>query len=303
MNDSTEDEPWLHPDLAERLLDGREITQHAQDSEGGTGSDPRITGLARLLAVADGTPAGRDDDERAALRAFAEEFAPAPAPDPMRSGAPGRGLRRAFRGSRTAKVVIGGAAAAFALGGVAIAAQVGALPHPFGAGSATSAPGSPAGTSTMSPGSAGAPGPQGTPGPAATTTGAGRQTPTASGHTTSAAGVPGLKGLCESYVKSVVQARKLDSSSQERLEQAAGGAGKVDAYCARLTGTSAGHGKSPTNKPSAAKPRATGAPASPSSAAGAPTAEAPDPRPSGHGRAAGRPAQGDGGPLVQVARP
>ncbi|MEU6855099.1 hypothetical protein ABZ901_34880, partial [Actinacidiphila alni] len=77
MNDSPQDESWLRPDLAERLLDGEPI---APEGAPGTDADPRIAALARLLAAADSTPPGRAADEQAVLRAFAEEFAAAPAP-------------------------------------------------------------------------------------------------------------------------------------------------------------------------------------------------------------------------------
>ncbi|SHN37653.1 hypothetical protein [Actinacidiphila paucisporea] len=238
MKDSPEDEPWPAPDLAERLLDGKEIAQES------AGSDPRIADLARLLTAADGTLAGRADDERAALQAFAREFTQAPAQ--ARGGVSGRSVRRSVRGSRGAKAMIGGAAALFALGGVAIAAQTGALPRPFHSGTsapvtgkATTAPATPSNRQSI-PKATGAtrrPAPFSPP------------PVTHPQHTTGAPEVPGLKGLCESHLKAAQRGRSLDSPSLSRLEEAAGSAAGVDAYCSALTSQPGGHTPSPASHP------------------------------------------------------
>ncbi|MEU6854989.1 hypothetical protein ABZ901_34300, partial [Actinacidiphila alni] len=165
----------------------------------------------------------------------------------------------AVPGSRTAKVLIGGAAAVFALGGVAIAAQRGALPHPFGSGGG--APASATATAPRTP--SGVPGTRDTspPGPGTTTDAAHTAPPpsvlpppTPPAHTTGPPAVPGLKGLCQSYANAAAHRHALDAPSQARLEKAAGGPEKVAAYCARLTGTPAAHGRpttAATGKPTA----------------------------------------------------
>jgi uncharacterized membrane protein YgcG len=252
MQDSPEDEGWPDPGLAERLLDGEEIAE----------PDPRTAALARLLAAADATVAGRPDDERAALRAFAREFAGAG----TGSTRPRR-LRALVRGSRTARVMIGGAVAALTLGGVAIAAQSGALPHPFHSRGDGGAPSEPPAMTSSAPRtsvprtSVGTPAAPGTHGPTPTATGTVRPTRVPSSgpasppaYATGAPDTAGMKGLCTSYANAERQGRKLDTPAQARLARAAGGASEVDAYCARLTGTAVVHGKpSADPRPSASK--------------------------------------------------
>lgn len=235
MNDSPEHERWLDADTAERILNGQDITQ----------ADHRTTDLARLLAAADGTAAGRPEDERAALHAFAQQQAAA-----------GRTVRSPFRPtvreSRTAKVVIGGVAAVFALGGVAIAAQTGTLPHPFHSGPLGPKPAPATATATATRTGTAVTGPPGArnsrPTAADTTKPSAPLPPTPvshPGHTTGAPEVPGAKGLCESYLKAAQGGARLDSPSMARLEEAAGSAGEVDAYCVGLTGHPAAHTPSP----------------------------------------------------------
>jgi hypothetical protein len=177
-------------------------------------------------------------------------------------------------------VMIGGAAVVLALGGVAIAVQTGALPHPFRSASTASAPRPSTATHAVPRAPESPPGAVGAPPPTHTAAGV-HSAPTSStrpssssAHTTGAPAVPGLKGLCESYVKAARQGRKLDVPSQARLEQAAGGASEVDAYCARLTGATVVHG---------------GSSAASSQASSSPAAKATALRSSGHGQARTRP--------------
>ncbi|MEU6853229.1 hypothetical protein ABZ901_25280 [Actinacidiphila alni] len=268
MNDSPEHELWLRPDLAERLLDGAEFT-----GEDASAADPRIAGLARLLAAADGTAPGRAADERAVLRAFAGEFAPVPRHRP----------RRTVRGPRSAKVLIGGAAAVFALGGAAIAAQSGALPHPFGSGGATPATSSAAPVPHTSGSAADTPA---TSRPAPVTTRprtVDGQTPGSappSAHPAGSPAVPGLKGLCEAYAEAARQGREPDPSSLARLAQAAGGTNGIDAYCAELTGTTVVPGKPTTTKSAPTKSAPTKSAPAKAAPTQAPAARTPEPRPS-----------------------
>lgn len=255
MNDSPEHQRWLDADTAERILNGQDVPR----------PDRRIADLARLLAAADSTEAGRPEDERAALRAFAQAQPRAQVEARVQveaqAGLSGRAVRPSFRRtlreSRTAKVVTGAVAAVFALGGVAVAAQTGALPHPFRSGTVGPEP-APASATRTDTAVAGTPGARGShPAAAATTKPPAPVSPqpvspppvSHPGYTAAAPGVPGVKGLCESYLKAAQGGRRLDSPSMSRLEEAAGGAGGVDAYCAGLTGHPAGRPPAPAPHP------------------------------------------------------
>ncbi|MFD3452725.1 hypothetical protein ACFWVC_11110 [Streptomyces sp. NPDC058691] len=237
MNDSREHEEWMDAALVERLLDGDDVAQ----------SDDRVADLARVLTAAAEPVPGNPEHERAALAAFRE------ARDAYQEGAARTASWRPWRGrqggqktrrQRRLKAVIGGAAAVFVLGGVAIAAQTGTLlpgPLPSGPGTPTRVPSATAsgvGTATAHPhatsGSA----------PATASPRTSRRTSPAPTHPGGAPVTPpaaALKGLCESYVKAAAHGKSLESSSKARLERVAGGKGEVAAYCARLTGTVAGH--------------------------------------------------------------
>ncbi|NUS16994.1 MAG: hypothetical protein HOY69_37290, partial [Streptomyces sp.] len=137
---------------------------------------------------------------------------------------------------RSVRALVCGAAAVFAIGGVAIAAQGGGLPHPFRSpGGSTHRPATP--TSHPPAGTAGtpstAPSATGTPGPAAQgTTPAHPVSPT---HAPAAA-TPAVsgKGLCESYLKAESEGTPTEPAVRVRLAEAAGGASRIDAYCAAL---------------------------------------------------------------------
>jgi hypothetical protein len=242
---------WLDAETAERLLDG---------GPGGPHDDPRVAELARLLSRAAeeaGSLTGGAEHERLVLQAFR---------DARRDGRTpaGQERRRARwrRVSRPTKALVGGLAAAAVLGGVAIAAQTGALPHPFHSGSGT--PGRSHSSAPPAP-SSGTPGPAGTgrstasPDRTAPTPAAPSAHPSAPGASTPAE-QSSVKGLCLSYVWASGHGERLDSAAQQRLEAAAGGSAEVASYCARLTG-----GRTPD--------RGRTAPATPPSAA--PTTPAP----------------------------
>jgi hypothetical protein len=218
---------WLDAGTAERLLDG---------APGGPQDDPRVAELARLLARAAeeaGSLTGGAEHERRVLQAFR---------DARREGRTpaGQERRRARwrRVSRPTKALVGGLAAAAVLGGVAIAAQTGALPHPFHSGSG--APGRGHSSAPPAP-SSGTPGPAGTGRPTASPDAAATTAPAAPSAHPSAPGAStpaeqSLKGLCLSYVWASRHGERLDSAAQHRLEAAAGGSAEVAPYCARLTG-------------------------------------------------------------------
>src|SRR6202022_1314762 len=55
-----------------------------------------------------------------------------------------------------------------------------------------------------------------------------------------------MKHLCQQYAQATRRGSSLAPVSQARLIEAAGGAGRIDAYCAQLTGTG---GSSPDPRP------------------------------------------------------
>lgn len=234
---------WLDAETAERLLEG----------EAGTpGDDPRVADLARLLAMAvkeADTSSRSADDERLVLQAFRD----ARGAEPTRAGFESRRARW-WRASRPTKTLVGGVAAVCLLSGVAIAAQTGALPHPFHAGGGTTVPRNSASAVPPSSGTSTAAGtgrPAGPSNPATSGSSEGTSAhPSASGPSTLP--LPSLKGLCVSYVRLSPRGEHLDSTAQRRLEAAAGGPGEVASYCARLTGAQpSGHRTAKTASPSA----------------------------------------------------
>ncbi|UWE10495.1 serine/threonine-protein kinase [Actinacidiphila bryophytorum] len=229
---------WLRPAVAEQLLNGEDVAD----------AEPRTAEVAGLLAAARALPPGRPQDEAAVLDAFRRTSAAGPGPRRTRVAVPVVRSRRAGRGRRPVRLLVGGALAVSALGGVAIAAQGGALPHPF-----RSSDGSTHGPSAPAPTGGGrgtAPGLPRTPGattgsasPAAVP-GGDSATP---GTVSPAPGVPtaaGARGLCEAYTKAEREGTTPEGSVSARLAEAAGSAAGVDAYCAALTGSSPapGHG-------------------------------------------------------------
>ncbi len=243
MNDFREHDGWLDAAVAERLLSGQDIAE----------ADSRAADLTRLLTVAAKPLPVDSAREHAALAAFRQ----------ARDSPVGRGLRRRTFRSRPVKVLAGGIAAVFVLGGVAIAAQTGNLPLPFHPGAATSGP--VPSTATV-PGNHGAvaPHPSGTPSSSAATGSSHTPVPPAQPSLPAAVTSPApagqdVKGLCEKYVQATDRGQSLESRSGARLEQAAGGKSEVDAYCARLLGRAAAHGKSPAS-PTPPSSRPTGPP-------------------------------------------
>jgi len=273
MNESRDDDGHgrrLRAETAERLLDGTPCT------EADTG-DPRVAGLAHLLAAAATPLPGRPEDEHAVLEAFraAARTRPAGSPAADRQAAGGSfadAVRRAARRRRSVKVLVAGAVAAFALGGVAIAAQTGALPGPFG-------PHRPGPSASVVPTTGGASGAPGTTG----SSGGGRTSPGASGTpsgasprvgrpSTAGPGHPhdpaGTKGLCAVYVKAAAKGKAVGSAAEARLARAAGGTGRIGSYCAGLLGadSAAGHASPPPATRTSAGPSASAAPPEPSAA-------------------------------------
>ncbi|CAG7646115.1 serine/threonine-protein kinase [Actinacidiphila bryophytorum] len=231
---------WPRPAVAEQLLNGEDVAD----------TDPRTAEVAGLLAAARALPPGRPQDEAAVLDAFRRASAAGSGARRTAVAVPVvRGRRwRTARGPRPVRLLVGGALAVSALGGVAIAAQGGGLPHPFGSSDgSTHGPSAPAPTGG---GTGTAPGLPRTPG--ATTgsaspsalPGTGSPTP---GTVSPAPGVPtatGTRGLCEAYTKAEREGTTPEGSVIARLAEAAGSAAGVDAYCAALTGSSPapGHG-------------------------------------------------------------
>ncbi len=117
MNHSRGHDDRLNAKTAERLLRG----------EGSPEETGRIADLALLLSKASEHRAGRPADARTVFAAFRTQ----------------RDERR-VRKARLAKAAIGGCVAVLALGGVAIAAERGVLPHPFGPSTSASRPWHPA---------------------------------------------------------------------------------------------------------------------------------------------------------------
>lgn len=242
MNESGEQGRWPRDDVAERLLNGEDVDD----------SDPRTAELAGLLAAARTLAPVRPQDESEALEAFRARYGAAPgvaaAAFPAR-----RGRRwRAAPASRSARMLLGGVVAAFTLSGVAIAAQGGALPHPFRSGRTTHEPSAPA--SSASPGGTGTPSAADGRGAGSAPPPARPGTPHATGAVSPSAvapGTQGTKGLCNAYLKAQRDGRAPGQGVQDRLARAAGGAAGIDAYCAALTASPA-----PGNGKKSASPRA-----------------------------------------------
>jgi hypothetical protein len=262
MNESREPDGWLDEELAERLLDGRP-DQAPADGRGDSvtaGAERHAADLARLLQAARTPVAGRPEDERAALQAFRAAQAARP-----------RGVAARLRPhtTRSARALAGGVAAVVALSGVAIAAQAGALPHPFRSGNSPH-PRPPASTTTTGHAS---PAPH-RPGQDPAGGGHGRSAPPSPAHTPPTAHLPGsasgkdpgVKGLCEAHDQAVAQGRQMESSGAARLAAAAGGTAKVDAYCAALLGgakDSHGNAKSTPAPHPSHTPAPSGSPSAP----------------------------------------
>jgi hypothetical protein len=207
-----EPEPWPDDERAERLLDGG-------PADSRDAADARFTAVVRLLtaAVHDGVldPAR----ELAALTAFRAARAS------MREDTGARSARSAW----SSRALAGGAAAAFALGGVAVAAGTGALPGPFRART-VHAGALPAGTLPASDRTTAPP----APGPTASFV------PTAD---PLAAAVPpppsdrtarALRAMCRTYEEAVRQGRDPDKKVVAQLRRAAGRKDRVPAYCLTL---------------------------------------------------------------------
>jgi hypothetical protein len=238
---------WPSEDIAERLLRGEAVAD----------ADPHAAALARLLTAAAQPLPGRPEHERAALEAFLLATRTATGAVGAFEG-PAPGVRRRWRparASRPVKVLIAGAVAVFVLGGAAVAAQTGVLPRPFHSrpappGTGTPTAGSPSPTTVGPPSSPGARGAGGGPRASHAPVGASPHNPS---DIRSAQGAPlgaGAKGLCEAYVKAAHTGQPVDTTSRARLAQAAGGADRIDAYCAQLTGP----GSPAAPSPSAAVP-------------------------------------------------
>ncbi|MBM9508875.1 hypothetical protein [Actinacidiphila acididurans] len=270
MNESRERGALLAADDAERLLSG----------QAPGGADDELAGLVRLLVAAGEPLPCRAEDELAVLDAFRQVSAAGRPGDARRRGA--APLLAPQRSRRQVKALVGGVAAAFTLSGVAIAAQTGALPHPFHSGGTPHR--RPAPPVTVSDTAPGANRPAGTAGPAAGSP-AGRNpaAPTHPAHPTHP--VTGSHadtdnhGLCESYTQAAKQGHQASVSIRLRLSQAAGGEAKVDSYCAAVIGAGTptnGAGPKPKSTPTST-PTTTPSPSgSPSPAATtAPTPTAP----------------------------
>jgi hypothetical protein len=234
---------WSQAEIAERLLSGEAVAD----------ADPRTTALARLLTAAAQPLPGRPEHERAALDAFRQAAQTRTGAVGAPAGAAPRVRRRRWRparASRPVKALIAGAMAVFVLGGAAVAAQTGVLPRPFHSRPAppgTPTAGSPSPTTAGTPGGRGA---GGGPRPSHAPVGASPHRPS---DIPSAQDTPlgaGAKGLCEAYVKAAHKGQPVDTASRTRLAQAAGGADRIDTYCAQLTGP----GSPAAPSPSAAVP-------------------------------------------------
>lgn len=274
MNESRERGALLAADDAERLLSGQVPG----------GADDDLAGLVRLLVAAGEPLPCRAEDELAVLDAFRQvrgAAASRPGDTRRRGAAP---LLAPQRTRRQVKALVGGVAAAFTLSGVAIAAQTGALPHPFHSGGAPHRrPAPPVSVTGTAPGtSPGANRPAGTAGPAAGSP-AGRN-PAAPTHpaypahpVTGSHSDPDNRRLCESYTQAARQGHQASVSIRLRLSLAAGGDAKVDSYCAAVIGAGTptlGAGpkpkSTPTSTPTAAGP--SGSPVPTATAAPTPTA-------------------------------
>lgn len=235
MNESGEQGRWPRDDVAERLLNGEDVDD----------SDPRTAELAGLLAAARTLAPGRPQDESAALEAFRARYGAAPGAAAAAVPAHHGRRWRAAPTSRSARMLLGGVVAAFTLSGVAIAAQGGALPHPFRSGRTTHEPSAPA--SSTPPGGTGTPSAADGRGAGSTPPPARPGAPHATGAVSPSAGAPGTqgtKGLCNAYLTAQRDGRTPGQGLQDRLARAAGGAAGIDAYCAALTASPVpGHGR------------------------------------------------------------
>ncbi|SCL27527.1 hypothetical protein [Micromonospora inyonensis] len=209
---------------AERLLD-TVATGHAERSD-----DP----VARLLAAAV-APARPDElaGEDAALAAFRAARAQRPATGPARP-------------RRTAR-------AAVWLAGFAVAATAGVAVAAVGLDRSDPPPAPPAPTTGVPVPPESAPVPTPTTGSGASTTGS----PPGSGHPRSIGphppGPAAQRGLCTAYLAKPADQRatSLENPTFRPLVEAAGGPGRVDAYCRGLVTASPGeHPASPGDRPS-----------------------------------------------------
>ncbi|MEV6008601.1 hypothetical protein AB0M29_17520 [Streptomyces sp. NPDC051976] len=257
---------WLQAGVAERLLNGEDMGA----------AHPRAAELAVLLAAVRDLPPGRPRDEVAALDAFRRAVGAGPATASGPASAVGGRRRRTVRGTRSARMLLGGAVAVFTVSGVAIAAQGGDLPHPFHTRSASHEPSASA-SSPWAGSSSAVTGPPSAPssasGSATPRTGAGVPLPPATvSPSPGAPGEEGTKGLCEAYAKAQRNGKKPDKTSQARLAEAAGGVTGIDAYCAALTATPApGHPKKSVGPHLTTTPLPITVPATPKSAAVTPS--------------------------------
>lgn len=257
---------WLQDGVVERLLNGEDVGD----------ADPRAAELAALLAAVRNLSPGRPRDEAAALDAFRRAVGAGPATASGPASAVGGRRRRTVRGTRSARMLLGGAVAVFTVSGVAIAAQGGDLPHPFHSRSTSHEPSASASspwagsTSTITgPPSA----PSSTSGSATPRTRTGVPHPPATvSPSPGTSGEEGTKGLCEAYAKAQREGKAPDKTSQARLAQAAGGVTGIDAYCAVLTATpTPGHPKKSVGPHLTTTPLPVTVPATPKSAAVTPS--------------------------------
>jgi hypothetical protein len=205
--------PPLDPAMVERLLDG---AVHEQDVP------PDYRDVLHVLTAAAAPAAPIPGAEAAAVAAF--RSARSPADQPRRKSV----FSKLLGAKALAALVLGaasvGTAAAAAAGALPDSAQatvhrvVAKVPAPDRAAAAGSATGARAASATRS-----------------------RPTPTAAADGT----LPGAAGLCQAYRSGQggEKGGRLDSAGFERLSTAAGGADRIDAYCATVTaagGTAAG---------------------------------------------------------------
>jgi hypothetical protein len=232
MRDIPENDGWLDGATAERLLRG----------EGAGDAGPHAVPLERLLAAAAEPLECAPEGEQAALQAFRRARAAASVRE-----RPGRAPVWPERSRRSIKLLLGGVAALFAVSGVAIAAQTGALPHPFGSG------GTPRHGSPHHPGRA--PGTHGGPGTVPTAMPTARSSAQAGGPPRT-----GVRQLCESHAWAAGHGRGMPPSAEARLARAAGGAARIGSYCASvLARPAAGHSGTPAapeEPPGQASPKA-----------------------------------------------
>ncbi|MEU5719182.1 hypothetical protein AB0G71_26120 [Streptomyces sp. NPDC020403] len=194
---------------------------------------PDTPALAALLAAAQRAEAVRPEDEERALGAFrsARDGGAYAARTPLWRRRRRRDDWRpgSARRVRPVRMLLGGFVLAATLGGVAVAANSGVLPSPFGRPDPQepvrpvhSAPATPAAPPRGADGSAKPPLPTALPGAGRPTGGPDRGR--------------GDGALCEAYRKAGNSGKAADSTAFDRLETAAGGPAAVLAYCDALLG-------------------------------------------------------------------